>query len=397
MNALIHRLTTFMRTIVIGGGIAGATAALALRLDGHDVTIYEAYEDPTGDVGGHLSLAVNGLRGLERLGCLREVQAAGYDIERMRFHSEGGRLLGDVPRLRRQRDSLRSVTIMRGRLVAILRRAALDAGAHIVTGERLVGMLEAPVGVTAEFASGRRDTTELLVGADGIHSTVRGLLDPSAPRAEYAGLYGVAGISTIQAAETGIWNLTFGRNGVFVYSTVDERTAWWAAQIADPVPPQLRGIDEAEWRRRLPGLFQEAVPSAVLAATNEVLAATHMHVCNPIRTWHSERVILIGDAAHPVGVGQGASMSIEDALVIAAAVRTAPTITAALEAYDAERRPRIARLLRHADNARNGKKPGPVKRYLDAAKMRLLLPFYERAQAYLYDYEPTVSAARTSG
>lgn len=384
-----------MRTIVIGGGIAGAATALALRLDGHDVTVYEAYEDPAGDVGGHLSLAVNGLRGLEKLGCLREVQAAGHDIARMRFHTGSGRLLGDVPRLRRHSDPLRSVTIMRGRLVATLRRAALDAGARIVTAERLVGMLEAPDEVTAEFASGRRDTAELLVGADGIHSTVRGLLDPSAPRAEYAGLYGVAGVSTIKDAEVGIWNLTLGRNGVFVYSTVDERTAWWAAQVADPVAPQTRGVDEAEWLRRLPGLFPEAVPSAILAAATKVFAATHMHVCDPIRTWHSGRVVLIGDAAHPVGVGQGASMSIEDALVIAAAVRMAPTIPAALNVYAAERRPRINKLLKHADDARDGKKPGPVKRYLDTVKMRLLLPFYERAQSYLYDYEPTVSVART--
>jgi len=384
-----------MRTIVIGGGIAGAATALALRLDGHDVTVYETYEDPAGDVGGHLSLAVNGLRGLEKLGCLREVQTAGHEIERMRFFTESGRQLGDVPRLRRQADPLRSVTLMRGRLVAILRRAALDAGTHIVTGERLVGMHETPGGVTAEFASGRRDTAELLVGADGIHSTVRGLLDPTAPRAEYAGLYGVAGTATITATEVGIWNLTLGRNGVFVYSTVDEQTAWWAAQIADPVPPQLRGVDEAQWRRVLPGLFPEAVPSAVLAATTKVLAATHMHVCDPIRTWHSDRVVLIGDAAHPVGVGQGASVSIEDALVIAAALRTAPTVPAALTAYDAERRPRINRLLKHADDARDGKKPGPVKRYVDMAMMRMFLPFYERAQGYLYDYEPTVPAART--
>ncbi|GIJ47980.1 FAD-dependent oxidoreductase [Virgisporangium aliadipatigenens] len=384
-----------MRTIVIGGGIAGAAAALALRQDGHEVTVYEAYEDPAGDVGGHLSLAVNGLRGLEKLGCLREVQAAGYDIARMRFHTGSGRRLGDVPRLRRDADPLRSVTIMRGRLVATLRRAALDAGARVVTGERLVGMRETPDGVTAEFDSGRHDTADLLVGADGIHSTVRGLLDPSAPRARYAGLYGVAGIATLEDPEVGVWNLTFGRNGVFVHSTVDERTAWWAAQIADPVAPQLRGVDEAQWRRRLPGLFPEAVPSAVLAGTTKVLAAAYMHVCDPVRTWHSGRVVLIGDAAHPVGVGQGASMSVEGALVLAAALRSAPTVRAALEAYDAERRPRIAKLLKQADGARDGKKPGAVKRHLDAVKMRLVLPFYERAQGYLYDYEPTVSGART--
>ncbi|WP_246577729.1 FAD-dependent oxidoreductase, partial [Actinospica durhamensis] len=124
----------------------------------------------------------------------------------MRFHTAGGHLLGDVPRLRREADSMRSISLQRGRLVAALRRAALDAGAQIVTGERLVGATESADSVVAEFASGRRDTAELLVGADGVWSTVRGLIDSSAPRAEYAGLYGVAGISTMTGVEPGVWN-----------------------------------------------------------------------------------------------------------------------------------------------------------------------------------------------
>ncbi|MDR7274996.1 FAD-dependent oxidoreductase [Catenuloplanes atrovinosus] len=385
-----------MRTIVIGGGIAGTTAALALRQDGHEVTLYEAYEDSTGDVGAYLSLAVNGMRGLEKLGCLRAVREAGYDIPRMRFSTAAGRLLGDVPRARRGTDPLYSVTLMRGRLMAILRRAALDAGVRIFTGERLTNLTEGPDGVHAEFGSGRRDTAALLVGADGIHSTVRGLIDPSAPRAEYSGFYAVAGASATRPAETGIWNLTYGRNGAFINISIDERTQWWTAQVADPVQPELSRIDDAEWHRRLTALYPEEVPSAVLAGSTAVFGCTIMHVCAPVRTWHSGRVVLTGDAAHPVGVSQGAAMGIEDALVLVAALRTAPTIHEALAIYDAERRPRIERLLKHADDARDGKRPGTVKRHVDAFKMRLLLPFYERATGYLYDYDPTLPDARTS-
>ena len=128
---------------------------------------------------------------------------------------------------------MRSVALRRGQLVAILRRAALDAGARIVTGERLVNAAESADSVVAEFASGLRDTAELLVGADGIWSTVRGLIDSSAPRAEYAGLYGVAGIARVTGLETGVWNLTYARSGAFVHTTIDENTQWWAAQIAD--------------------------------------------------------------------------------------------------------------------------------------------------------------------
>ncbi|MEU9555489.1 FAD-dependent oxidoreductase [Streptomyces fumanus] len=377
-----------MRTIVIGGGIAGPAVALALRQTGHDVTVYEAYDVPPEDVGAHLGLAVNGLRALEKLGLLREVQAAGYPVERMRFYTAGGHLLGDAPRLRREADSMRSVALHRGRLVAILRRAALDAGAEIVTGERLVRAMESGTGVVADFASGRRDTAELLVGADGVWSTVRGLIDSSAPRAQYAGLYGVAGIANVTGLETGIWNLVYARSGAFVYTTIDENTQWWAAQIGDPAKPDLRGIDDAQWMRRVTELFPEALPRAIIGAATSIVASGHLNVCDPVRTWHSAHMVLVGDAAHPVGVGHGASVSIEDALELAAALSGAPTVPAALKAYDAARRPRIDRLLKHGNNARETKRPSTVKRQINTAKMRVLLPFFERAQGYLYDYEP---------
>ncbi|WP_328728380.1 FAD-dependent monooxygenase [Streptomyces jietaisiensis] len=377
-----------MRTIVIGGGIAGPAMALALRRIGHEVTVYEAYEVPPEEVGAHLGLAVNGLRALEKLGLLREAQAAGYPVERMRFYTPGGHLLGDAPRLRRETDSMRSVALRRGQLVAILRRAALDAGARIVTGERLVNAAESADSVVAEFASGLRDTAELLVGADGIWSTVRGLIDSSAPRAEYAGLYGVAGIARVTGLETGVWNLTYARSGAFVHTTIDENTQWWAAQIADPVKPNLRGVDDAEWLRRITELFPEAMPRAVIGAATEIVASGYLNVCDTVRTWHSGRMVLVGDAAHPVGVGHGASVSIEDALELAAALSGAPSVPAALRTYDTARRPRIDKLLKHGHNARETKRPGAVKRQIDQAKMRVLLPFFDRAQGYLYDYEP---------
>ncbi|MDQ0810951.1 2-polyprenyl-6-methoxyphenol hydroxylase-like FAD-dependent oxidoreductase [Streptomyces sp. B3I7] len=81
-------------------------------------------------------------------------------------------------------------------------------------------------------------------------------------------------------------------------------------------------------------------------------------------------------------------MCIEDALELAVALSSAPTVPAALKAYDETRRPRIDKLLKHGHNARESKRPGAVKRQINAANMRVLLPFFERAQGYLYDYEP---------
>jgi salicylate hydroxylase len=379
-----------MRTIVIGGGVAGAATALALRAAGAEVTVFEAYDDPAGNIGSFISLATNGLRGLEALGCLERVQAAGVAVPRQRMWSAGGRLLGDVPRGRRGSDTLHSVTLMRGRLVTTLREAALAAGAQIVTGQRLVNVIETPDAVITELAGGRRDSADLLVAADGIWSTVRGLLDPAAPRPQYAGLHAVSGVSTMDGVEPGVFNLTFARNGAFLHLATGEGQVWWQAQVAEPVEPDRATVTDADRLRRTAELYRaEKVPSQVIAATTRLHPAAIFYALDAVPTWHSDRIVLIGDAAHPVGAGQGASMAIEDALVLAAALRAEPTLAAALKTYDAERRPRIVKLLGAAEDNRDAKKAGPVKRRLRAVMMRLFIPLgYEKVTSWLYSYTP---------
>src|SRR5439155_2474947 len=145
----------FMRVIVVGGGVAGTVAAIALGRLGAEVTVSEAYEDPGGEVGSFLSLAANGLRGLAAIDCLDRVRDRGFPVARQRMWAGSGKLLGDVPRGRVSADPLHSVTLMRAHLVGELRTAAREAGADIVTGERLVDATQVPDGVRARFGSGR--------------------------------------------------------------------------------------------------------------------------------------------------------------------------------------------------------------------------------------------------
>src|ERR1700678_3967285 len=173
-----------MKAVVTGGGAAGSACAIALARIGADVTVYEAYEDPAGPVGSYVSLAVNGLRALDALGCLPPVQAAGFPVARQRMWSGSGKLLGDVARGRRPEDALHSVTIMRADLGTALRAAALEAGARIITGQRLDGPSDR-----------RAADADLVVGADGIWSATRRALDRAAPEPAYAGLYSVSGTS----------------------------------------------------------------------------------------------------------------------------------------------------------------------------------------------------------
>jgi salicylate hydroxylase len=368
-----------MRIVVAGGGVAGAASAIALARAGAEVTVYEAHEDPAGPVGSFLSLAVNGLRALESLGCLPQVQASGFAVARHRMWAGNGKLLGDAARGRRPGDPLHSVTLMRADLVTVLRDTATRAGARIITGQPLTG---------ADLRGARADGADLAVGADGIWSAARGVVDPAAPEPAYAGLYSVSGVSAgLDGAEPGAWNMIFGRRGAFIYLPAPDGTIWWSAQVSAKVPPeQLAGVGPDE----LAALFRrERQAVAILRAARTVETATLHHVLAPVRRWHGSDIVLIGDAAHPAGAGQGASMAIEDAVELAGQLSGPGAVADALARFDTARRNRAGKMAKIAAANRDAKTAGPAA----AAVRGLLMPFffdrfYERATGWLYDYDP---------
>ena len=351
-----------MRIVVAGGGVAGAASAIALARAGAEVTVYEAHEDPAGTVGSFLSLAVNGLRALEFLGCLPQVQAAGFAVARHRMWAGNGKLLGDVARGRRPGDPLHSVTLMRADLVTVLRDAAARAGATIITGQPLTG---------ADLRGARAEGADLVVGADGIWSAARRAVDPAAPELAYAGLYSVSGVSDgLDWAGPGTWNMIFGRHGAFIYLPAPGGTIWWSAQVSAKVPPEdLAGVGPG----RLATVFgREQRAVAILRGARTVHAATLHHMLAPVRRWHGSGIVLIGDAAHPAGAGQGASMAIEDAVELARQLRRPGTVAAALARFDLARRDRVGKMARIAAANRDAKTAGPVSAGLRNLVMPIL-------------------------
>ncbi|WP_113703261.1 FAD-dependent oxidoreductase [Nonomuraea lactucae] len=374
-----------MKVVVVGGGVAGAAGAIALRRIGADVTVYEAYEEPDGPVGSFLSLAGNGLRALDALGCLAPVREAGFTVARQRMWAGSGRLLGDVPRGRLSGDDLHSVTLMRADLVRVLRAEALRSGARVVTGERLAEADDTGDGVRVRLAGGRTADADLLVGADGIWSRTRTVLDPAAPVPAYAGTYHVSGVAEGPELEPGCFNMVFARGGAFICIPAPDGTVWWAAEVADPVQPDLAGVTVDG----LAEIFRfERLPSAILAATTRTHRPTLGHILDEVPTWHADRIVLMGDAAHPVGAGQGASMALEDAVVLARELERSATTPAALTAYDRARRARVAKMAKAARDNRDAKTAGPAGRWISGLIMPVFFRFfYERATAWLYGYD----------
>jgi 2-polyprenyl-6-methoxyphenol hydroxylase-like FAD-dependent oxidoreductase len=388
------------RVLVVGGGIGGLATAVALRQQGIEVQVYEAYEDPARDVGMFLTVATNGLRALEHLDCLDPVRAAGFASPTIRIWGSNGKLLGTMPFAGSQHGGPAALTIRRGRLVAVLAEQARRRGARIETGRRLVDARTQAGGVVARFSDGGEVEGDVLVGCDGVNSTMRRIIDPAAPAPRYTGLFGFGG--TVAAGSYGpraadipsaVFNMAFGKRAFFGYIGSPKGEIWWFANVPRPDEParaELDAVPSGEWKRRLGELFRaDATPAAALiAATQHDLHPSISRIVEAAPVWSRDGMILLGDAAHCASPssGQGASMALEDAAVFARSLREAPDTAGGFARYEQLRRDRVQRIVRHGARGNRAKTMGPVARRLTDLFMPSVLRFMARSRAMDWQY-----------
>ena len=394
------------RVLVVGGGIGGLATAVALRQQGIEVQVYEAYEDPTRDAGTFLTVATNGLRALEHLDCLEPARAAGFPTPTTRMWSSSGKLLGTMPFGGSRHDGLAALTIRRGRLVAVLAERARRRGATIETGRRLVDAKAGAGGVVARFSDGGAAGGDVLVGCDGLNSTVRGIIDPAAPAPRYTGLFGFGGTvaeSDVPAASDippGVFNMAFGKRAFFGYVRSLQGEIWWFANVPRPDEPtraELDAVPSDEWKRRLGELFSgDATPAAALiAATRHDLHGSVSRIVEAAPVWSRDGMILLGDAAHCAtpSSGQGASMAFEDAVVFARSLGETPDPAGGFARYERLRRDRVERIVRHGARGNRAKTMGPVARRLTDVLMPPMLKLMARSKALDWQYTYDVGSA----
>lgn len=404
--------------LVIGGGIAGPLVALSLRRIGWDVLVADdrAPEDASTQ-GAWLTVAVNGLSAMRTLGVDREVMAAGFPSRTIELCSTSAngqvRVLGAVPLGGELPDGTMTHTVRRRELCVVLRRAAEAAGARFEHHRRLVSLTEDGTGVTGTFESGIEHRADVVIGADGVHSTVRRWIDPAAAGPKNAGLGDVGGFTPRAALpedaadfSPGVYRMMFGARAFFGYTVAPDGDVWWFANPAwdGPEPLQaLRAMDEPGKRAAIASLFDgEPGPMAVLVNNaSGSLVATLQSALPRVRHWSRGRVVLVGDAAHAAkpSSGQGVSMAAEDAVELGRCLRDLDVKTA-IDAYVGLRRRRAEAVVAYGDRNASGKAAGPI-----AAKIRdAMLPFilrqvaasHGRSLAWLFghriDWDATVSA-----
>lgn len=334
--------------LIVGGGVGGLTAALALHKAGFEVAVYEAHPDADTDIGAFLTLASNGMIALAQVDAARPVAEVGFPLTRLRLIDDTGAEIAVRPMGEHGDPLTRYRCLLRAELCTVLRAEALRRGIGIRHGKRLVAADEDATGVTARFGDGDTARCDLLVGADGLNSTVRGLIDPAAAPRRYAGqrvFYGYAADAPCtDRPET--FEMVRGSTAAFGYAVSPGGMTYWFARVTgeELAAEEIAAGTAARWKAELiPLLRQDATPAAdIVAATGDRLMTTNAHDLPAVTRWHTRRMLIIGDAAHAASpaTGQGASMAMEDAVVLAKAVRDADTMETALGAYEKLRRSR---------------------------------------------------------
>jgi 2-polyprenyl-6-methoxyphenol hydroxylase-like FAD-dependent oxidoreductase len=369
--------------LIIGGGIAGMVSAMALQRAGIDSVVYEAYPESAGlDAGAFLTVAVNGLDALRSIDAHRGVQAAGFPTETMVFTSGTGKTLGEMPMGGRLADGTATVTIKRADLYNALREEAHSRGIQFEHNKRLNTTLLDRDGVTAVFADGTSARGDFLIGADGLHSVTRRLIDAGAPQPHYLGLGNVGGYTRLDSLKLtpGVFYMVFGKRAFFGYGASATGDIWWFAN-----PPSDRELSRAEleqlgnggWKAQLTELFEADRSPAVdiIRATTGTLVYTNSYDLRPVWRWYNDRLVIIGDAAHAASPssGQGASLAIEDAVVLAKCVRDFATPKDAFKVFERLRRERVERIVATAAKTAAYKAPNPIGRVMRDLMMPIFL------------------------
>ncbi|MEU7612622.1 FAD-dependent monooxygenase [Micromonospora sp. NPDC049204] len=332
-------LTSKRPILIIGGGIGGAAAALALRQAGLDAVVYEARSQRGTRYGGCYVLWYAGMQSLRRLGVADKVRAAGHRVDRFEMCDERGRLLYRVDMDSRSVEpGLRPLAIRRADVVDIL-HAELGSEA-LQLNSTLREFRETAAGVDAIFTNGRVETGQVLIGADGLHSRVRAHLHGLSP-ARHPGYAHWSGIAeTDCGAPQHVFRIMHGNAARFAFFHLgDGRVNWWCTRNAPAGSDgdhlgELRALETAYrgWHPIVGDLLAATAPESVHRRDTVDRP--------PLRRWGRGRITLLGDAAHAMtfDLGQGAGTSLTDGVTLAHHLSRRGAPIAALRDYERARR-----------------------------------------------------------
>lgn len=339
-----------LKIIIIGAGLGGLTAAVGLSRAGHDVNVYEQAPE-LGEIGAGIMLTPNAVRALEYIGALDDVEALAVEPElSYSRHYLTGEILGERPVASAYRAEYGRpmYNIHRADLHRALASVAAGAGVRIHLGHRFLSLEQGDQKVEAAFENGVTAAADLLVGADGIRSAVRKAAFGESPP-KFTGMVAWRGLVPLDTLPehlrgTSMTSWVSSDRHIIEYAVGDLKNYvalalepdWTSESWATP-------STVAEVREMFPGWHADI--ATIIDATPEGGSFKYaLHDHDPLPVWSSNRVVLMGDAAHAMLplMAQGAAMSMEDGVALCRAVDVSASLGEMAARYEALRVPRAS-------------------------------------------------------
>ena len=382
---------------IVGGGIGGLTAALALLRAGVDVDV-DVYEQAheLREVGAGINVGPNASRILHGLGLADELEHMG--VRPLAFHQrrwDDGRTLLWTPLGEAVVEAFGfpHYQMHRADLLATILRALPPERVHV--GHRLVGVADHGDRVVAEFENGTRAEADVVIGADGIHSAIRrALFGPAEPHftgcAAYRGLVSAERLRGLDVAvEAQIWmgpgkhfvHYYVQRKRLINFVAIFEQEAWTRESWTDRGDLADALVAFEGWHPQVRAILESADETFVWALFDRA----------PLERWSVGRATLLGDACHPMlpFMAQGAAQAIEDAAALATCVSGTRDVVEALRRYEAARLPRTARIqaLSAGNKLRFHLPDGPEQEARDAEMASSATDWSFEAVAWIYGHD----------
>lgn len=335
------------RVLIVGGGIAGGVLTLALRQAGVEVILVDQRRT-LGGVGHGITLQGNALKAFQSVGIYEELAERGYPFNHLRMRSADGHVIAEIPTPPMGGPDLPgTMGAVRGDIADILAREVVAQGADVRLGTTLTAIEDTGDSVTVTLSDGSRETVDLLVGADGIRSTVRRMIGIDAEPTPVG--MGIWRTVAKRPAELDCSEVYYGGPKYKAGYTPISEDLCYAFLLEENLDRSFvgegpNGAVLKEHGQGYGGFWGQIRDELADDAVVNYQWIESICVDEP---WFRGRSIIIGDAAHacPPLIAQGAAMCSEDAVVLAEELTGSPSVPVALESFMARRFPRVKMVL----------------------------------------------------